>query len=94
MNRKYLNAKYIEHPKKLTEEERRKNRTEASNRYNKANYKQLKANVRPDIYNAVDNYCNNNNVSKAQLITAACLYIIENNIDISEYTHKTTQDTE
>lgn len=68
----------------MTDEERRKSHTKASNKYNQKNYKQIKANIKPHIYNTIDEYCSNNGVSKAQLITAGCLYIINNNIDISD----------
>ena len=54
----------------------------ASNKYNKANYKQLKANVKPDEYKMVDDYCKNNNISKAALIINAIKYCIDNNIDL------------
>ncbi len=54
----------------------------ASNKYNKANYKQLKANVKPDEYKMVDDYCKNNDISKAALIIKAIKYCIENNIDL------------
>lgn len=52
--------------------------------YNKANYKQLKVEVKHDIYYIIDSYCKDNNVSKATLIARACKYIIDNNIDISD----------
>ena len=53
----------------------------ASNKYNKANYKQLKANIKPDDYNIIDDYCNNSGISKAQLIINACKeYIINHPI--------------
>jgi len=52
----------------------------ASNKYNKENYRQLKANVRPDDYNLIDNYCNNTKISKAQLIVNACKEYIGNHL--------------
>ena len=54
----------------------------ASNKYNKDNYKKIQANIKPAVYDVINNYCSATGVSKAQLITAACLYIINNNIDI------------
>ena len=54
----------------------------ASNKYNKDNYKKIQANIKPAVYDVINNYCNATGISKAQLITAACLYIIDNNIDI------------
>ena len=54
----------------------------ASNKYNKENYKQLKANVKPDDYNTIDAYCKGKGVSKTQFIVAACKYCIDNDIDL------------
>ena len=54
----------------------------ASNKYNKANYKQLKANIKPEDYELIDNFCKDNDISKAQFIIKSCKYIIENNIDL------------
>ena len=50
----------------------------ASNKYNKANYKQLKANVKPEDYDLIDVYCKNHEISKAKFIVDACKYYIEN----------------
>ena len=44
----------------------------ASAKYNKDNYKKLQANIKPDDYNLIDNYCKNIGMSKAQLIVTAC----------------------
>ena len=44
----------------------------ASNKYNKDNYKKIQANIKPDEYTMIDNYCNNSGMSKAQLIVEAC----------------------
>lgn len=52
--------------------------------YNKSNYKQLKVEVKPTIYTMIDDYCKQNQISKATLITRACKYIIDNDIDISD----------
>ena len=54
----------------------------ASNKYNKANYKQLKANIKPEDYELIDDFCKDNDMSKAQFIIKSCKYIIENNIDL------------
>lgn len=50
--------------------------------YNKLNYKQLKANLKPDDYMMIDNYCKMSNISKAKFIVAACRYCIENNVKL------------
>ena len=51
----------------------------ASAKYNKDNYKKLQANIKPDDYNLIDNYCKNSGMSKAQLIVVACKEYIKNN---------------
>lgn len=53
----------------------------ASNKYNKANYKQLKANVKPDDYDLIDNYCKEKKISKAKFIVEACKFFIDNHDD-------------
>ena len=63
----------------------------ASNKYNKANYKKIQANIKPDDYEMIDNFCKNNNISKATAITEAIRYCIENNID---FTNKKSENTE
>lgn len=50
----------------------------ASNKYNKENYKKLQANVKPEDYQMIDDYCKANNVSKAKFIVEACKFYIEN----------------
>ncbi len=60
----------------------------ASNKYNRDNYKKLQANVKPDDYNMISDYCDKMNISKAAFITSACKYIIENDIPVSEYLEK------
>lgn len=44
----------------------------ASAKYNKDNYKKIQANIKPDDYKMIDDYCRNSGMSKAQLIVAAC----------------------
>ena len=50
----------------------------ASNKYNKENYKKIQANVKPDDYTMIDDYCKKNDISKAKFIVEACKYYIEN----------------
>ena len=53
----------------------------ASAKYNKDNYKKLQANIKPDDFKMIDNYCKNSGMSKAQLIVAACKeYINKHNV--------------
>ena len=51
--------------------------------YNAKNYKQLKANLKFEDYEIIDNFCKDRNISKTQFIVNSCKYIIDNNIDIS-----------
>ena len=54
----------------------------ATSKYNKANYKQLKANIKPSDYQLIDDYCTANNISKASLIVNSIRYVIDNDIDV------------
>ncbi len=54
----------------------------ANARYNKKTYKQLKANVKFADYDMIEDYCNNNNISKAKLIINSIKYCINNNINV------------
>ena len=51
----------------------------ASAKYNKDNYKKIQANIKPDDYKIIDDYCQKSGISKAQLIVAACKEYIKNN---------------
>ena len=44
----------------------------ASAKYNKDNYKKIQANIKPDDFKMIDDYCKNSGMSKAQLIVTAC----------------------
>lgn len=77
-----MDKKYIERPAPMSAEERRKSHIKASNKYNKANYKRLDTNLKPEDYEAITKYCNDNNISKAKFVTAACRYIINNGIKL------------
>ena len=59
-----------------------KSHIESVKKYNKANYKQLKLNVKPEVYEMIENYTERKGISKAAFIVAACKYCIENNIDL------------
>ncbi|MDE6746015.1 MAG: hypothetical protein K2J72_05175 [Oscillospiraceae bacterium] len=57
------------------------NRNEYMREYrnkNKDSIKQLKADIKSDDYSLIDDYCKNNNISKAKFIVDACKYYIEN----------------
>ena len=51
----------------------------ASAKYNKDNYKKIQANIKPDDFKMIDDYCKNSGMSKAQLIVTACKEYIKNN---------------
>ncbi len=53
----------------------------ASNKYNKENYKKIQANVKPDDYDMIDDYCKKNDISKAKFIVEACKFYIDNHSD-------------
>lgn len=50
----------------------------ANNKYSSAHYKGLTIKVKPSDYDMIDNYCKNNNISKASLILNACKEYINN----------------
>lgn len=56
----------------------------ASNKYNKANYKQLNINLKPDDFSIIDEHCKDHGISKAAFVIGACKYCIDNNIDLSK----------
>lgn len=48
--------------------------------YNKSHYKQMKLNVKPEVYNTILNYCKDMNISQAKFVQLACLYVIDNDL--------------
>lgn len=58
----------------------------AKSKYNQKTYSQLNLKIKKDIYNRIDNYCNENEISKAKLITTAVIYCLDNSVklDFSE----------
>ena len=59
-------------------------RTEAQKRadkkYKEKTYKTFTVNAKISEYEKIEKYCNDNNISKAQLLLKAAMYIIDNNI--------------
>lgn len=56
---------------------------EYNNNYNKSHYKNINIRVKPEINKMLEDYCKDMNISKAEFVTNAVKYIIDNNIDIS-----------
>lgn len=73
-----MENKYIERPDKMSDEERKQKHIEASNKYNKENYKKLQANIKPEDYAMIDDYCKGEKISKAKFIVEACKFYIDN----------------
>ena len=61
-------------------------RTEAQKRadkkYHEKTYKAFTVNAKISEYEKIEKYCNDNNISKAQLLLKAAMYIIDNNIAV------------
>ncbi len=57
--------------------------TRASKKYNAKTYKTFTVNAKIAEYEKITEYCEKNDISKAQLIIKSVMYIIDNNIDIS-----------
>jgi hypothetical protein len=49
----------------------------ASNKYNKENYRKIQANIKPADFDIIDNFCKENNISKAELIVKGCKMYID-----------------
>lgn len=62
-------------------------RTEAQKRadkkYKEKTYKTFTVNAKITEYEKIEKYCQDNNISKAQLLLKSTMYCIDNNIDIS-----------
>lgn len=55
----------------------------ADKKYKEKTYKTFTVNAKIAEYEKITEYCENNDISKAQLIIKSVMYIIDNNIDIS-----------
>ena len=65
------------HKRKVNVMSMSKAHSKASAKYNKDNYRKIQANIKPDDYQMIDDYCKNSGMSKAQLIVAACKEYID-----------------
>ena len=54
----------------------------ATAKYNKENYKTFTVNAKIADYEKIELFCNANNISKAQLLLKAAMYIINNDIEL------------
>ena len=43
-------------------------------------FKQLKADIKPDDYLIIDDYCKESNISKAKFVVKCCKYCIDHDI--------------
>lgn len=68
--------------KETIKNEKKFNKNEYDKQYHKTHYKNICMSLKPDDYNTIDNYCNDNGISKTAYIVACCKYCIDNNIDV------------
>lgn len=54
------------------------------NKYNKEKYKNVSLHIKPKDYEIIDSYCKDMNISKQSFFISAALYVINNDIPISE----------
>ncbi len=54
----------------------------ASKKYNEKTYKTFTVNAKFDEYDKITDYCEKNNLSKAQMLLRAARYCIDHNIDL------------
>lgn len=47
-------------------------------RYNKKTYKQFNVQIRPELFEKIDNYCKDNNLSRSQFLKNAIDILSEN----------------
>lgn len=63
-------------------------RTEAQKRadkkYHEKTYKTFTVNAKIAEYEKIENYCNDNNISKNKFLLSAAAYIIDNNIKLQQ----------
>lgn len=55
---------------------------EYNDKYNKTHYNNISLKLKPNDYNLIADYCNDNGISKTAYIIACCKYCIDNNIDV------------
>lgn len=48
------------------------------NRYNKKNYKQFSTQIKPELYEEINNFCKNNNLSKPAFLKLAIDTLLKN----------------
>lgn len=60
------------------DDELKNNKSNYTMSYNKKMYKQLKFDVKPEFYEMFNNYCTDNNISKAELLRTAIMEYIDN----------------
>ena len=56
----------------------------AVKKYKEGKYKKFSADIKIEDYNFIDEYCKNNDISKAKLCVSAIRYCIDNNIKFND----------
>lgn len=69
-----MDKKNIERPNVFDKKEYKKE-------YAKSHYKRILAEVKPEDYDLIDNYCKEKKISKAKFIVEACKFYIDNHKD-------------
>lgn len=65
----------------MKENETKKYNKNAYNmQYDKDHYKQMKLNVKPEIFDKITTYCKDMDISRQEFMIKAALYIINNNL--------------
>lgn len=60
------------------------NKIDYNKKYNKENYKNAALRIKLKDYEIIDSYCKDMNISKQSFFISAALYVINNDIPISE----------
>lgn len=61
------------------------NQNEYINSYRKVHYKKMCLEFKPEISDKIAQYCNDMDIKKSKFAVSAMMYIIDNNIPLTEY---------
>lgn len=56
------------------------NKIAYNNAYNKEKYKNMNLRVKPDIFDYITTFCQDMDISRAEFVQLACLYVIDNDL--------------